>query len=169
MSGKQVLRVEKSKPLKLDSGEEADLGLVGEVLFADANMIRDLLEQHKVPVISPVGCDKNGIAYNTNADLAAMQIAIQLQASKLIYISDVPGVLRDRNDARTVIPTISRPDVERLKEEGILSGGMLPKVESALDALRRGVGKVQFIDGRFRHSLLIELFTAAGCGTEIVD
>ena len=119
-------------------------------------------------MISPVGSDAAGQLYNINADIAAREIAVSLRAARLIYLSDVPGILSDPKDEGTLIPSISESDIARLKADGVLSGGMLPKVDSAVSALHRGVGKVQFIDGRVPHSMLLELFTDAGVGTEIV-
>lgn len=168
ISGKEVFQAEKAQPLILPEGQSVDLGFVGEVTHVNKKPLQACLRHSIIPVLSPLGCDAQGQCFNVNADLAAMEAAIALQATKLIYLSDVPGILRDRNDEKSLISSVTSTDVARLKDEGILAGGMLPKIESALDALKRGVGKVQFVDARKPHSLLLELFTDAGFGTEIV-
>ncbi|MEZ5406098.1 MAG: acetylglutamate kinase [Verrucomicrobiia bacterium] len=168
ISGKEVFQAHQASPLILENGESVDLGFVGEVTHVNKKPLLACLRHSIIPVLSPLGCDAQGHCLNVNADLAAMQAAIALQATKLIYLSDVPGILRDRNDEKSLISSVNEVDVEQLKKEGVLSGGMLPKIESALDAVKRGVGKVQFVDGRKPHSLLLELFTDAGFGTEIV-
>jgi acetylglutamate kinase len=169
VAGRRVFSANKAQPITLPDGSSADLGFVGEICGTRADEIRDALRNGIIPVISPVAADASGQAFNVNADLAALHVAISLQASRLIYLSDVPGVLSNPKDHTTLIPSIRRSDVSRLRDTGVLSGGMLPKVQSALDALDGGVGKVQFIDGRSPHSLLLELFTDGGIGTEIVE
>jgi acetylglutamate kinase len=120
-----------------------------------------------VPVISPLGRGRDGQVYNINADIAAAQIARALRARKIIYLSDVNGVRRDPQDPASLIPTLNPAEIEQLKLEGVIAGGMIPKVDSAVESLAGGVGKVHFIDGREQHALLLELFTNAGIGTEI--
>lgn len=168
ISGTRVFRARPAEQLLLHTGERVDLGFVGEITRVETDEIRACIEHQTIPVISPLGLGPDGNCYNINADIAAMQAAIALQAEKLIYLSDVPGVLKDPSDASSVIPTISAGEVDTLVASGTLSGGMIPKVRSAVASLRAGVGKVQFIDGRLPHSLLLEIFTDAGIGTEIV-
>lgn len=168
ISGKEVFGAKKALPFKLSDGTQADLGFVGEINAVKIKPLQACIRHSIIPVLSPLGCEETGQALNVNADLAAMEAAIALQATKLIYLSDVPGILRNPQEENSLISSVSEKDVEPLKQAGILSGGMLPKIESALDALKRGVGKVQFVDGRKPHSLLLELFTDAGFGTEVV-
>ena len=127
-----------------------------------------LLEKGYIPVVSTIGCDETGHVYNINADTAASEIAKALRARKLVFVSDVPGVLADRNDESSVIPTICTTDIPKLSADGVLSGGMLPKVQSCAEALNHGINKVHLIDGRLHHSLLLEIFTTSGVGTQII-
>jgi acetylglutamate kinase len=167
VSGKDVLVAEKA-PLHGDAaGEKVDLGFVGEVAAVDIAAVRRLIEAEIVPVISPLGRGRDGQVYNINADTAAAQIARALRAHKIIYLSDVNGVRRDPKDAASLISTLNPAQIEQLKKEGVIAGGMIPKVDSAVASLAGGVGKVHFIDGREPHALLLELFTDAGIGTEI--
>ena len=166
LSGKdaQLLRARR-RPHRLPSGEEVDIGLVGEVEAVNVEPIRLLEDAGFIPVIAPVGVGANGETYNINADLVAGQVAAALGAGKLIHLTDVQGI-RDR-DGR-LVSTLSRTDAERLMSEGVIDGGMLPKVESALRALEGGTAKAHIIDGRVPHAILLELFTREGIGTEIV-
>jgi acetylglutamate kinase len=136
----------------------------------DVNLaeIEHALAAEAIPVVSPLGQDVSGVTLNINADTAAGTIAGGLQAAKMIYLSDVPGIMRDPLDKDSLIPSVNREKIEQLIEEEIIAGGMIPKVESALHALDSGVKKVHFIDGRTPHSLLVEIFTNAGIGTEII-
>jgi acetylglutamate kinase len=150
---------------RLPSGEEVDIGLVGEVETVNPEPIR-LLEEHGfVPVIAPVGVGHGGETYNINADLVAGEVAAALGAEKLIHLTDVQGILDGRG---RLISTLAGKDAERLMQEGVIDGGMLPKVESSLRALRGGTAKAHIIDGRQPHAILLELFTREGIGTEIV-
>jgi acetylglutamate kinase len=130
--------------------------------------ILDAVHAETVPVLSPLARTEEGVVLNINADIAAGTIAGRLQAAKMIYLSDVPGIMRDPTDKESLIPSVNREKIERLLEDQIIAGGMIPKVESALHALEAGVKKVHFIDGRTPHSLLLEIFTNSGIGTEIV-
>jgi len=159
--------VRKAAPCE-HKGETVDLGYVGEVLGCHVLRVLDCIQQEVVPVISPIGQDDTQKIYNINADIAAAEIAVALEARKVIYLSDVNGVLRNPADPSTRIPTITEADVEALKKDGTIDGGMLPKVNSCLKALSLGVEKVHLIDGRIPHALLLELFTDRGIGTEIV-
>ena len=167
LSGKSVFRAEKLPPQN-DDGELVDLGFVGEVVSVLTQQVQEIVAQEKVPVISPIAQDENGICYNVNADIGAGQIASALKATKLIYVSDVPGIMRDPKQADSLIPSINRASIDTLINDEIISGGMIPKVSSAIEALNNGVGTVHFIDGRIQHSLLLEIFTNDGIGTEIV-
>ena len=165
--GKRVLRARKL-PLQREGGEEVDLGFVGEILDVRLGEVERAIESEALPVISPLAMDDSGARLNINADIAAGTIAGGLRAAKMIYLSDVPGLMRDPKDPSTLISSASRTQIRQLVEEGIIAGGMLPKVDSALNALQRGVRKVHFIDGRTPYALLLEVFTDAGFGTEIV-
>ncbi len=166
--GNRTFRAVKA-PAAIHEGRPLDLGFVGLVDSCDTTEVRRALEAEAVPVLSPVGLDTSGQVYNINADIAAADLAVALRADKLIYLSDVNGVLRDPADPSTRIPTVTRADAARLKAEGIIHGGMIPKIDSCLDSLARGVKKVHLIDGRIPHALLLELFTDHGIGTEIVE
>lgn len=148
---------------KLTTGAE-DLGLVGEVTSVNTAFINLLLKEGTMPVISPVGVGPNGELYNINADLAAGAIASALQAEKLVYLSDIEGVLVNRR----LISTLSRAQAQEYIQHGAIFGGMIPKVQSAFDTLSTGVNKVHIIDGRVKHSLLLEIFTDEGIGTQMV-
>lgn len=150
---------------RMADGAEVDLGLVGTVERVDPDPIR-LLEDHGyIPVIAPVGVGAGGETYNINADLVAGEVAAALGAEKLIHLTDVPGIL-DREGR--LVSTLSGKEAERLMGEGVIAGGMLPKIESALRALAGGTAKAHIIDGRLPHAILLELFTREGIGTEIV-
>ncbi len=145
--------------------QQQDLGLVGEVIDVNASFIKNLLRDGYLPVIAPIGVDENGIVYNVNADIAAGPIAAALGAAKLVYLTDIEGV--KINGA--LVPHLSQNDAGKYIADGAISGGMIPKVKSALSALESGVQKVHIIDGRVEHALLLEIFTQEGIGTEIVS
>jgi acetylglutamate kinase len=147
------------------SGE--DLAFVGEVTRVDRSVIEGLSYTDQVPIIPSMCEGPNGEHYNVNADTAAMAVAQALGAEKLVFLSDVNGVRRDKEDPDTIIHSLSSQDARQLIEEGVIDAGMIPKVEACLDTLGRGVRKVHIIDGRLRHSLLLEIFTTSGVGTEI--
>jgi len=167
LSGKFALRGEKVTTTDADTGADLDLGLVGRVVNVDTQQIRWILDRGEVPVITPVAKSMDGQTLNINADMAACEIAAHLKARKLVFLSDVPGVLRDPADESSLISSIRRQDVEGLIRDGVLSGGMVPKVNSAAAAIDGGVSQVHMIDGRIRHSLLLEIFTDKGIGTQI--
>jgi len=146
-------------------GEEVDIGLVGAVEHVNTEPIRLLEEQGFIPVIAPVGVGTKGETYNINADLVAGEVAAALGAAKLIHLTDVQGI---KGTDGKLISTLSRKEAERLMQSGIIDGGMLPKVESALRALEGGTAKAHIIDGRVPHAIVLELFTREGVGTEIV-
>lgn len=143
------------------------LGFVGEIEKIHINPVTDLLEKGYIPVVSTVGCDKKGNAYNINGDTAAARIAGALGAERLIMMTDIAGILRDKDDPSTLIPELSRSDLPALRESGIISGGMIPKVDCCEEALSRGVKVVVVMDGRVPHSILTELLTNEGAGTLI--
>jgi acetylglutamate kinase len=151
--------------LVLETGE--DLGLVGHVTEVDRDVIESLLYTDQVPVIPSVCEDRQGNRYNVNADTAAMAVAQSLGAEKLVFLSDVNGVRHDKDDPDTIIHSLSETEARRLIESGQIGAGMIPKVQACLETLDRGVGKVHIIDGRLRHSLLLEIYTSEGVGTEI--
>ncbi len=159
------------RKLTLDeSGEPLDLGFVGEVTSVDRRVIDNLCYAGQIPVIPSMCLDEEneGGVLNVNADSAAMAVAQALNAEKLVFVSDIPGVLRDVNDPSSRIPSLTPAKVERLIAEGVIQGGMIPKVEACLSVLGRGVSKVHIVDGRLRHSLLIEIYTTEGVGTQFV-
>ncbi len=149
-------------------GQPVDLGYVGEVVAVNTAPLLECLEQGITPVISPTARGQDGKLYNCNADVAAAQAAIALQGRRLVFMSDVPGLLADPKDPRSVLPHLKAGEVDRLKRAGVIEKGMIPKVDSAVAALRSGVEKVSFVDGRIPHALLLEIFTDAGVGTEVV-
>ena len=167
LSGKEVLLAEKAAPRQDATGGKIDLGFVGDITSVDVAQVQKLVDAEIVPVISPLGRGRDGQIYNINADIAAAKIAQALQAHKIIYLSDVNGVRRNPREENSLISTLTPAQIQQLKEEGIIESGMIPKVDSALEALAGGVSKVHFLDGRQSHSLLLELFTDAGIGTEI--
>ena len=142
-----------------------DLGFVGEVESVDTRLIDRLLSDGFIPVIASVGMDENGVAYNLNADTAAAAIAIGLKAQKLVMMTDIAGLLRDKDDESTLIPTVEVSEIDGYKEAGIISGGMIPKIEGLADAIYKGVGEAVIIDGRIPHSILLETFSDRGSGT----
>ena len=144
------------------------LGYVGEITQVNTQPILDVLEKGYIPVISTVACDNEGHTYNINADTAAARIAGMLQAESLISMKDIAGILRDKDDPSTLISKINVSDAPELIHEGVISGGMIPKVECCIEAIRRGVNKVFIIDGRVPHSILIETLTDEGIGTMLV-
>ena len=149
---------------------DPDRGYVGAVTRADTRAVTEMLDAGIIPVVTPLGTgDADHHLYNINADFAAAALAKALKVRKFALVSDVPGLLKDPADATTLLSTLHLGDVERLKADGTISGGMLPKVESCCDAIRQGVRKVHLVDGRMAHSLLLEIFTREGVGTEITE
>ncbi|WP_099204658.1 acetylglutamate kinase [Scatolibacter rhodanostii] len=142
-----------------------DLGYVGEIREVNCDIIHRTIESGYVPIISTVASGYHGEVYNINADIAAARIAADLGAKKLILMTDIRGLLRDKEDESTLIPVVNVGEVSSLKKEGIISGGMIPKIDCCVDAIRRGVRRAHIIDGRTPHSIMIELFTDEGIGT----
>lgn len=152
-----------------EGGEKIDLGFVGHVTRVDQNVIESITYANQVPVIPSMCIDENGQKYNVNADTAAMAVAQSLGAEKLIFLSDVNGVRRDKKDPSTIIHSLTAAEARELITSGVIDAGMIPKIEACLDTLQRGVRKVHIIDGKLRHSLLLEIYTTSGVGTEIVN
>lgn len=154
--------------LQDSSGAPLDIGHVGEVTAVRTEPLRECIRRSITPVISPTARGEDHQVYNCNADVAAAQTAIALKARRLVFMSDVPGLLRDPKDPASVIPHLRIEEVDELKRTGVIDKGMIPKVDSAVAALRAGVEKVSFVDGRVPHAVLLEIFTDAGVGTEVV-
>ena len=169
ISGKKIMRAEKLWSKDAATGEPLDIGFVGKVISVDVNPVLDALKYKFIPVITPLAMDFHGQTYNINADTAACEIAMALKARKLVFLSDVPGILRDPKDESTLISVIHTSEVDGLISEGVLSGGMLPKIQSSVNAIKAGTKEVHMIDGRTSHSLLLEIFTNSGIGTEILE
>jgi acetylglutamate kinase len=167
--GQDVFIAERAKE-RDENGNEVDLGYVGAVCSVKPDLVELAIHGERVPVVSPLAADAAGSKFplNVNADLAASALARQLKAAKLVYLSDVLGVMRDPKDPATLIGSLTEAQVESLIAEGVIKGGMIPKVRSSLEALQAGVGKVHMIDGRIPHSVLLEVFTDKGIGTELV-
>jgi len=166
-SGADIFTCRK-KLLKTPEGEALDVGFVGEVTGVNLDPIRQCIWRSVTPVISPTARGEDGQIYNCNADVAAAQMAIALRARRLFFMSDVPGLLRDPKDSSSLISHLRVDEVDALKKARIVDQGMIPKVDSATEAVRAGVKKVAFIDGRLPHSVLLEIFTDTGVGTEVV-
>lgn len=145
-----------------------ELGLVGEITNINPEVIRHALEKGYIPVVSTIGRGKDGTVYNINADTAAARIAAEMNAPSLILLTDIKGLLEDKDDEDTIIRTIGVSEVPYLKKRGIISGGMIPKIDCCVEAVRRGVKQANIIDGRIPHSILIELLTDIGAGTMII-
>lgn len=146
----------------------AALGFVGSITNVNIEPVTDLLEKGYIPVISTVGCDRDGNTYNINGDTAAAYIAGALGAERLIMMTDIAGILRDKDDPATLIQELTIGDAVKLFEEGVISGGMIPKVDCCIDAIHRGVKKVIIMDGRVPHSILMEILTDEGAGTMVL-
>ena len=172
LSGKTVVRAHRLGPQregKGQSGRDVDIGFVGEVTGVDIDAVSRLVAEGVIPVVSPLGRDEaTGDTLNVNADLAAAALAAELRAAKLFFLSDVPGLMRDPTQKDSLIPSVTSAQIAKLLADDIITGGMIPKVKSAVDALGRGVGRVHFTDGRLAHALLRAVFSNLGVGTEIV-
>ncbi len=151
-----------------ENGGAVDLGFVGTVTRVDRQAIEDVANSGAVPVIPSMCIDESGQKFNVNADTAATAVAQALEAEKLVYLSDINGVRRDKNDADSLIHSLTAKEANALISEGAINSGMIPKVQACLETLDRGVRKVHIIDGRIRHSLLLEVYTSKGVGTQIV-
>lgn len=168
ISGKDGNLILARKKYLMDGKEKVDIGFVGEVKKINANIIEVLQKDGYIPVISTVGVDEDGNTYNINADYVAGAIAGALNADKFLFMTDVPGLLRDINDPSSKISVLKYNEAKDLIEDGTISGGMLPKIDACMTALDAGAENVHIIDGRVKHSILLELFTDSGIGTMIV-
>ena len=148
--------------------KNAKLGFVGRIKKVDVSPIYDVLEKGYIPVVSTIGCDMSGNVYNINADTAAAYIAGEMKAYRLITMTDIEGILRDKDDPDSLISCVDIKETQQLFESGVISGGMIPKVECCVEAINLGVNKVFILDGRVPHALLIEMFTDEGAGTMVV-
>ncbi len=148
--------------------KDEKLGYVGKIVKINKEPVIDLLEKGYIPVISTVGCDKNGNSFNINGDTAAAHIAGALGAERLIMMTDIAGILKDKDDPTTLIPKITVSQAQKLYDEGVISGGMIPKVDCCIEAIKEGVRKVIIMDGRIPHSILMELLTDEGAGTMVL-
>lgn len=155
--------------LESEGGAPIDLGFVGQVTRVDCNPIEDLCRRGIVPVIPSMCLDARGQKFNVNADTAATAVAQALGAEKLVFLSDVNGVRRDKNDADSLIHSLTAAEARHLIASGAIESGMIPKVQACLETLQQGVRKIHIIDGRLRHSLLLEVYTSTGVGTEIIS
>jgi len=153
---------------KDNPGAKIDIGFVGEVVSVNTAPLLKCIEQGITPVISPTARGEDGHVYNCNADVAAAQVAIALKAKRLVFMSDVPGLLSDPKNPDSVVSHLKTEAVAELKKTGVIDKGMIPKVDSAVAAIKTGVEKVSFVDGRVPHSVLLEIFTDEGVGTEVV-
>lgn len=167
LSGKDdgFVRAKKIDRMKTKAGREVDPGRVGAVTHVNADVVRALMKAGFIPVIAPIAVDADGGSLNVNADTVAGHVAAALGAEKIVLMTDIDGV---RDASGTRLSSLSTRDIEKLREDGVITGGMIPKVQCALDALACGVTKAHIIDGRVRHAVLLELFTDLGVGTEIV-
>jgi len=146
-----------------------DVGYLGEIVSVDTSLIETLIEKEFIPVISPIGTDNSKNSYNINADYAAASIAGALKAQKLIFLTDIEGVLKDINDKSSIISSLKVTEVPELIENKVISGGMIPKVDCCVEAIKKGVKAVHILDGRIEHSLLLEIFTQKGIGTIVEE
>ena len=161
--------IEAEKLTKDSDGNDLDVGFVGKITKINTHVIEMLANDEYIPIIAPIGVGKDGQSYNINADTVAAEVAVALKASKLITLTDVRGVLKDNEDGtKALIGQLDVPSIEECKKEGIITGGMIPKVEGCLDTVLRGVQRAHIIDGRIPHSIILEMFTKKGIGTMIV-
>jgi acetylglutamate kinase len=167
-SGKDVFVARKLERQAVVDGETIDIGFVGEAEGVHAAAVGEAVHSEIVPVISPIGSTREGLVLNINADIAAASLAAELKASKLIYVTDVAGIMRDPAQPDSLISSVTIAQIEELIERKVIAGGMIPKVRSATEALKNGVGKIHMIGGHIQHCLLLEIFTDAGIGTEII-
>ena len=173
MSGKDNFLIEASKrdpaKVKHENGEilEVDLGYVGKIKKINSKLIEDLTANNYVPVIAPLGSDREGNTLNLNADTVAGSLASAIDAEKLIVLTDVPGIMTDPEDPDSIIRRIRVDELRELMDSGIIKGGMIPKVETCINAVENGVKTAHILDGRLKHSILLEIFTKDGIGTMI--
>jgi len=172
LSGKDAGLIQAHKKMAAvhENGQvtEVDIGYVGEVEKINTDILNDLLDQDYVPVIAPIGVGKDRESYNINADYVAAEVAGALNAEKLLLLTDIEGIYRDYHDKSTFISTLTQAEAKGMIQAGSIAGGMIPKVEACLCALEAGAGKTHIIDGRLAHSLILEVFTPQGIGTEVI-
>ena len=169
LHGPGIIKAEKIEPVPGKDGRPIDLGFVGRVVAVDAAPIQACLKADIIPVITPLGRGADGQVYNINADESAAAVAMAINAYKLVFISDVPGVMRDPQKPDSIISSLTRAEIDALIGDHTIHAGMLPKIQGALSAIAAGVKKVHIIAGRTLHSLLLEIFTEKGIGTEIIN
>ena len=173
LSGKDAGLIEAKKKLATvyegEAKKKVDIGYVGEVAKVDNGILLDLLDRDYVPIIAPIGVGEDGESYNINADYVAAEIAGALGAEKFLLLTDIEGVYRDFNDKASFISSLTAAEAKTCIKEGIIAGGMIPKVEACLKALAAGAKKTHIIDGRLPHSIILEIFTSAGIGTQVVS
>ena len=167
LHGNWIFTAKKSMALDPETRRPLDRGFVGEPAAVDLRPVRQMLDAGIMPVVTPIGTGRDNHLYNINADVAAAALAKALKVRKFAVVSDVPGLLMDPADPSTLLATLKVSSIAKLKETGVISGGMLPKIDSCVEAIRAGVRKVHLVDGRMPHSLLLEVFTKQGVGTEI--
>ncbi|QZY54981.1 acetylglutamate kinase [Crassaminicella profunda] len=167
ISGKDNHLIEATKKYLYEENEKIDIGYVGDVVSVNDQLLNDLLKTRYLPVISPIGCDKEGNGYNINADYVAAAVASVLNAEKLILLTDIEGLYKDINDPSTFISSIRIEKIKEYMEEGAILGGMIPKMQCCIQAIEKGTKNIHLIDGRQEHSLLLEIFTDKGMGTMI--
>lgn len=157
------------KKLSRHMGKNVDLGFVGDIVSVRKDIILKACEEGKIPVVAPIGVDDQGQLYNINADLMAGELSAAIGAEKMVYLSDIPGILKDVNDPASLMSSLKKSQIEELIANGVISGGMIPKIQSCIKSMDAGAKKTHIIDGRLQHSLLLEIFTDRGVGTEIVQ
>ena len=157
------------KKMTRHMGKEVDLGFVGDIVSVNKDIILKACEEGKVPVVAPIGVDEHGQLYNINADLMAGELSATISAEKMVYLSDIPGILKDINNPESLMTTLKKSQIDELISGGVISGGMIPKIQSCIKSMDAGAKKTHIVDGRLQHSLLLEIFTDRGVGTEIVQ
>jgi len=167
LCGKDANLIMAEKKYIEKDGEKIDIGYVGQVKSINPKMIKILEEEGYIPVISSIGVDEEGNTYNINADYVAGEVAAALKADKFVFMTDITGLMRDINDPSSLISKITQEEIEALIKDGTISGGMIPKIDACLTAIKKGAQKVHIIDGRIRHAILLELLTDEGIGTMI--
>lgn len=167
ISGKDGKLIRAKKKYIYNDNEKIDIGFVGEVEEVNVDFLDDLIEKEYIPVIAPTGFDEEGNSYNINADYVASSISFAIKAEKLILLTDIEGLYKDIDDKSTFISQLNRDEAKELISQGIINGGMLPKLECCISAIENGTKRVHMIDGRKEHSLLLEIFTDKGIGTMI--
>lgn len=157
------------KKLNQHMGKNVDLGFVGDIVSVRKDIILKACEEGKIPVVAPIGADDHGQLYNINADLMAGELSAAISAEKMVYLSDIPGILKDINNPESLMSSLKKSKIDELIAQGVISGGMIPKIQSCIKSMDAGAKKTHIIDGRLQHSLLLEIFTDRGVGTEIVQ